>query len=51
VTFQKIYRDGDTWKTSDSFGREDLQLVQKVADLAHTWIYEQAQESSERSSE
>lgn len=51
VTFQRIYRDGETWKTTDSFGRDDLQLVQKVADLAHTWIYEQAQESSERSSE
>lgn len=27
VTFQRIYRDGDSWKTSDSFGRDDLQLV------------------------
>lgn len=51
VTFQRIYRDEETWKTSDSFGRDDLHLVQKVADLAHTWIYEQAQENSERSSE
>ncbi len=51
VTFQRIYRDGDSWKTTDSFGRDDLQLVQKAADLAHTWIYQQAQESGERSSD
>lgn len=47
VTFQRIYRDGDTWKSTDSFGRDDLLLVQKVADLAHTWIYEESQESGE----
>lgn len=51
VTFQRIYREGETWKTSDSFGRDDLYLVQKVADLAHTWIYGQAPESSERNSD
>lgn len=49
VTFQRIYRDEDTWKSSDSFGRDDLYLVQKVADLAHTWIYEQAQEGNAKS--
>lgn len=43
VTLQRIYRDGEQWKTSDSFGREDLPLVMKVADLAHTWIYQHAQ--------
>ena len=46
VTISRIYRDGEEWKSSDSFGREDLPLVMKVADLAHTWIYEQAQESA-----
>lgn len=39
VTFQRLYKDGDDWKTSDSFGRDELPLVAKVADLAHTWIY------------
>jgi hypothetical protein len=43
VTFQRIYRDeGSQWNTSDSFGRDDLPLVAKVADLAHTWIFQQA---------
>lgn len=39
VTFQRLYRDGKDWKTTESFGRDDLPLVEKVADLAHTWIY------------
>ncbi len=46
VTFQKIFRDGEQWKTSDSFGRDELPLVQKVADIAHTWIFEHAQAQS-----
>lgn len=46
VTFSRIYKDGDTWKDSTSFGRDDLPLVAKVADLAHTWIF-QDKESGE----
>ena len=41
----RIYKDGETWKTSESFGREDLPLVAKVADMAHTWLYEHGNES------
>jgi hypothetical protein len=43
VTFARIYkeRDGDQWKTTESFQRDDLLLVAKVADCAHTWICEQ----------
>lgn len=41
VTISRIYKDGNDWRRSDSFGRDDLPLVAKVADLAHTWIYEQ----------
>lgn len=36
VTFQCIYKDGDDWKTTQSFGRDDLLVLAKVADLAHT---------------
>jgi len=42
VSVCRLYRDGDEWKQSGSFGRDDLPLVAKVADLAHLWIYEQA---------
>ncbi len=44
VTVSRTYRDGDEWKSSPSFGRDDLLLVAKVADLAHTWICQQVQQ-------
>ena len=42
VTVSRIYKDGEEWKQTGSFGRDDLPLVAKVADLVHSWIYEQA---------
>ncbi|MEZ6120147.1 MAG: YkgJ family cysteine cluster protein [Pirellulaceae bacterium] len=39
VTISRIYRDGEEWKDSGSFGRDDLPLVAKVMDFAHSWIY------------
>ena len=38
VTITRLYKNGDTWKESGHFGRDDLLLVAKVADLAHTWV-------------
>ena len=40
VTVTRLYKDGETWKRSDSFGRDDLLLVAKVLDLSHTRIYQ-----------
>jgi hypothetical protein len=40
VTISRLYKDGDRWKDSTSFDREDLPLVAKVADMAHTWIFQ-----------
>lgn len=40
VTVSRIYKDGDEWKSTDSFGRDDLLLLGKVCDEAHTWICE-----------
>lgn len=48
VTFSRLYRDGEEWKDSDSFGRDDLLLLGKVADLAHSWIFEQGHEDANR---
>ena len=39
VTLSRLYKDGDDWKDSNSFGRDDLPLVAKVADLTHSWIF------------
>jgi hypothetical protein len=42
VTFSRSYKDNDNnWKDSTSFGAEDLLLVAKAADEAHTWIARQ----------
>jgi hypothetical protein len=41
VQITRLYKDQkDQWKDSPSFGREDLPLVAKVADMAMVWIYE-----------
>ena len=42
VSVGRLYKDGDEWRTTSSFGREDLPLVAKVVDMAHLWIYERA---------
>jgi len=42
VSITRIYKDGNSWKDSTSFGRDDLPLVTKIADIAHTWIYANA---------
>ena len=43
VKLGRIYKDGDDWKSVDSFGRDDLLVVGKVADMIHTWIHQQEQ--------
>lgn len=40
---QRRYKDGEEWKHTRSFGRDDLLLVAKVARLAHSWIHAQQQ--------
>jgi len=50
VTLSRIYKDREDnqWKSTDSFGRDDLLVLAKVADLAHTWIHQQGHEADER---
>ena len=40
VTLSRLYKDGENWKDSSSFGRDDLPLVAKIADQAHSWIFQ-----------
>ena len=44
VTFGRLYKEADQWKTTQSFGRNDLLVLAKVADLAHTRIFALPQE-------
>lgn len=40
-------RDDDQWDSSSSFGRDELPLVSKVADMVHTWLYQQSERAEE----
>ena len=42
VAVTRLFRNGDAWKESTRFGRDDLPLVMHVLDLAHTWIFHEA---------
>ena len=33
-----LYKEGDNWKEAHSFGRDDLLVLAKTLDQAHTWI-------------
>jgi hypothetical protein len=58
VTIDRLWKDDDQvndggevtkkgeWHQSQSFGRDDLLLVAKVADLCHTWIYRRIQDQA-----
>ena len=38
VTFQRTYKDGDSWKNSESFGRKDLLVLSLIAARVFEWI-------------
>jgi hypothetical protein len=38
TTFERYYRDGEDWKSSNAFGRDDLLTVGFVATEALRWI-------------
>jgi hypothetical protein len=42
VTFSRSYKDGENhWKENASFATDDLLVLAKAADEAHTWITRQ----------
>lgn len=51
VALARLYRDGDVWRESGRFGRDDLPLVAKAADQAHTWIFSQHRSSPDHDSQ
>ena len=40
VTFGRLYKEADQWKTTQSFGRNDLLVLAKVANFAHTRLFQ-----------
>ena len=52
VTFARTYVDeAKNFHDTDSFGRDDLPLVAKLADQAHTFIFERLAETKSEQSE
>jgi hypothetical protein len=52
VTFARTNMDeANKYHDSDSFGRDDLPLVAKLADQAHTFIFERLAELKNKQSE
>ena len=50
VTFSRLYKDdAGEWKSTQSFGRNDLLVLAKVADLAHTRLFELPQKEDTES--
>jgi hypothetical protein len=52
VTFARTYVDeANKYHDSDSFGRDDLPLIAKLADQAHTFIFERLAELKAKQNE
>ena len=51
VTVSRKYRDGEQWKETTSFGRDDLPLLSKAVELAYGWIWKQTSQSNSESEE
>ncbi len=47
TVISRLYKEGNDWRQSESYGRDDLPLVMKVADLAHTWIHQHGHAAAE----
>ncbi len=45
VTFQRSYKDGETWKNSASFGRQNLLVLSLIAARSFEWIGSQPRNS------
>ena len=45
VSVVRLFKDGDRWRESTRFGRDDLPLVAKAVDVAHTWIFARSDSS------
>ena len=39
LTVVRLYRNGDQWKESTRFGRDDIPIVRLVLDEAYGWIF------------
>ena len=45
TTIVRLYRNGDHWKESSRFGRDDIPVVRLALDQAHAWILQQTSQN------
>ena len=43
VTIVRLFKDGDLWKESMRFGRDDIPLLRLLLDQAYAWIYQNSE--------
>jgi hypothetical protein len=43
AVIDRSYKDGEEWKHTKNYNRDDLLYVSKVSDLANSWILQQEQ--------
>ena len=46
IAASRLFRNGDLWKESTRFGRDDLPLVAMLLNEAHLWILQNTPHSS-----
>lgn len=51
ITVVRLFKNGDIWKESTRFGRDDLLLVAKACNEAHTWVFQEGQQTPARETE
>lgn len=39
VSIVRLFRNGDVWKESSRFGRDDIPVLRLLLDKVHTWIF------------
>ena len=44
VSFSSLYKDGEEWKESVSYGPDDLPILSKVADMAYSKVHQLSKE-------
>lgn len=46
ISIKRLFRNGDVWKESTRFGRDDIPLMRLALNDAHIWIYQQQADRS-----
>jgi hypothetical protein len=51
MSFSRSYKDGEEWKNTSSFGRDDLLTVAEAARMAWHWIHRNSKKAGQNGTE